>query len=228
MFGKTHPGQETKTEMVARMFGKAHPGQESKPEMVSRMFGKAHPGQESKTEMVARMFGKAHPGKLANTDLIARQYIETDDGRLVWFWYTRTGYIVKWSLFLAFIVIFFGWCIGGRMHAKARLRKGLKPMKYHGWLLSRQERAQVDPAYAWPSARIQAAYPPPGPQYGMNGYPAPPPVYDPNRPPVYEGNGGPAPMGATKVDPAQAGPGLEAGVHREDEYAPPAGPPPAR
>ncbi|KAI1638775.1 hypothetical protein F4809DRAFT_639268 [Biscogniauxia mediterranea] len=184
------------------------------------------------------MFGKAHPGSQISAEMIGRrQYVEQDDGRLVWFWYTKTGVIVKWSLFLAFLVLITAWMVGGRIHAKRRMKKGLKPMGYHAWLLSRQERARVDPAFAWPQAtyvRYQGGppHPPPaagpGGYYGMQGYSAPPPVYDPNRPPMYEGEG--VPMAGAKVDPNQ---GAFANQQQQQQqqgvdYAPPSGPPPAR
>ncbi|KAH9892059.1 hypothetical protein F4778DRAFT_321614 [Xylariomycetidae sp. FL2044] len=178
------------------------------------------------------MFGKA---RIPTYDPSAaaverRQYVEDDDGRLVWFWYTKEGVIIKWSLFLGIVILFSAYLVGGRIHAKRRLAKGMKPLAYHGWLLSRQERARVDPQYAWPQAQY-SRYQPAGPgpqqqqqQYGM--YAMPPPVYDPNRPPMYEG--GPDPMGGSKVDPQQTGfetarPPQQGGG---DVYAPPPGPPP--
>ncbi|KAI1209755.1 uncharacterized protein F4807DRAFT_88956 [Annulohypoxylon truncatum] len=171
------------------------------------------------------MFGKTRiPVYVPSADkLVRRQYVEDNNGRLVWFWYTRTGVIVKWSLFLGITVLLALYLVLGRMHAKRRVNKGLKPMAYHNWLLSRQEKAGVDPRYAWPQASY-TNYPapgygpaPPGGMYGMHAMP--PPVYDPNnRPPTYEG--GPPPMGGTKVDPMQTG--VTSG-----EYAPPPGPPPA-
>ena len=109
------------------------------------------------------------------------------------------------------------------------------------WLLSRYERAQVDPTYTYP----QPVY---RPVYGNNAAAAagggggadyygmhsmPPPVYDPARPPVYDG----PPVGS-KVDPIQGRPaqGQEQGYTQTqtqtqmpsggDDYAPPAGPPP--
>ncbi|KAI8624115.1 hypothetical protein F5Y19DRAFT_455923 [Xylariaceae sp. FL1651] len=158
-----------------------------------------------------------------SAESLARRQI--DDGREEWFWYTKTGLIIKYTLFFAFLLLLAAWLIGGRTHAKRRLRRGQKPMAYHAWLLSRQERAQVDPAYAWP----QASYGVYRPVYGGNGggdqygmHSMPPPVYDPSRPPVYDG-----PPAGSKVDPSQAG----AGFNRQgggDEYAPPAGPPPGR
>ncbi|RWA09316.1 hypothetical protein EKO27_g5797 [Xylaria grammica] len=155
--------------------------------------------------------------------LTRRQYVQQDDGDYVWFWYTTAGVIVKYTIFFTFLVLLLGWVVGGRIHAKRRLKKGLKPLGYHAWLLSRHERAQVDPAFAYP----QPVY---RPVYGNNGtpggggeyytmYPMPPPVYDPNRPPVYDG----PPVGS-KVDPVQE----RAQAPMQGDYAPPAGPPPAR
>ncbi|KAI5865886.1 hypothetical protein GGS23DRAFT_358867 [Durotheca rogersii] len=138
----------------------------------------------------------------SSAQVVRRQYVE-QDGRVIWFWYTRTGVIVKWSIFLGISVLLALYLILGRIHAKRRVRAGLKPLAYHSWLLSRQEKAAVDPRYAWPNATYNAYHshqaPPPGYGYGSYGmHPMPPPVYDPNnRPPVYEGAG-------PKVDPTQA------------------------
>lgn len=69
----------------------------------------------------------------------------------------------------------------------------------------------MDPAYAYPPATYTnyAGYTGPG-YYGQ---PMPMPVYDPNRPPMYQGGPPMPPPNAGKVDPAQ-------------EYSAPAGPPP--
>ncbi|KAI1772609.1 hypothetical protein F4818DRAFT_133612 [Hypoxylon cercidicola] len=172
------------------------------------------------------MFGKTRiPPYVPSADkLIRRQYVE-ENGHLIWFWYTRTGVIVKWSIFLGIITLLALYMVLGRMHAKKRVNKGLKPMAYHGWLLSRQERAGVDPRYAWPQASY-TSYQQPGAGYGPGTYgmhAMPPPVYDPNnRPPMYEGGG--APMGGSKVDPVQTG--VEPARQPSDDFAPPPGPPP--
>ncbi|KAI1464272.1 uncharacterized protein F4812DRAFT_217924 [Daldinia caldariorum] len=166
------------------------------------------------------MFGKTRipPYNPSANDIVRRQYVE-ENGRYVWFWYTRTGVIVKWSLFLGILLLLMLYLVFGRMHARKRIRAGMKPMAYHGWLLSRQERGAVDPQYAWP----QASYTPyqQGPGYGASGYgmhPIPPPVYDPNnRPPMYEGG--------SKIDPVQTG--VEPTRQPAgNDYAPPPGPPP--
>ncbi|KAI0474627.1 hypothetical protein F4859DRAFT_74530 [Xylaria cf. heliscus] len=173
--------------------------------------------------------------------LARRQYVQRDDGEYVWFWYTTTGIIIKYVLFFTFLAVILGWVVGGRMHAKRRLRKGLKPLSYHAWLLSRQERAQVDPAYAYSQGPnvVYGVYRPvyggnngnpgAGDYYGMHSMP--PPVYDPARPPVYDG----PPVGS-KVDPVQDRQGQAQpqpqtqglAPAQAGEFAPPAGPPPGR
>ncbi|KAK7430229.1 hypothetical protein QQZ08_003204 [Neonectria magnoliae] len=148
-------------------------------------------------------------------------YVIDDDG--VSWWYSDTGVIVKWVVFISISVIFLAWIVGGYLHAKSRLKKGLPLLAYHRCLVSRRTRAQYDPGYQYPQASYhQAGYHQPGypmhpPPNGQQMYSMPPPVYDPDRPPVYE-----PPAGGTKVDPAQA---------RRDpgdfEYQAPPGPPPA-
>ncbi|TVY76021.1 hypothetical protein LSUE1_G005172 [Lachnellula suecica] len=66
-----------------------------------------------------------------------------DDGR--GFWWTRTGQIVRWSIFLGLFSLFIAYMIIGYWHAKRRIRKGQAPLAYHRWLLNRQQRAQYDP-----------------------------------------------------------------------------------
>ncbi|KAK1764884.1 hypothetical protein QBC33DRAFT_427744, partial [Phialemonium atrogriseum] len=145
-----------------------------------------------------------------------------EDGDFIPFWYSKTGVIVKWSLFLGLIVIVTLYLLVGYMHAKRRIRKGLPPLGYHRFLVSRTELARVDPRYAFPQRPSYGTYYPPSQYYGMHAMP--PPVYDPEapRPPVYEG---------AKVDPSQAGPGFTPEPTRRPtepapDYSPPAGPPP--
>ncbi|KAI1282870.1 hypothetical protein F5Y07DRAFT_394835 [Xylaria sp. FL0933] len=167
------------------------------------------------------------PMQSSSSALARRQYIERDDGDYVWFWYTTPGLIIKYTIFFALLLLLVGWVVGGRVHAKRRLRKGLKPLRYHAWLLSRYERAQVDPNYAYPQP-VYGVY---RPVYGNNAggggadyygmHPMPPPVYDPTRPPVYDG----PPVGS-KVDPVQERQGQGQTQTGADDYVPPAGPPP--
>ncbi|CAM1504086.1 Fc.00g016770.m01.CDS01 [Cosmosporella sp. VM-42] len=145
-------------------------------------------------------------------------YVE-DDGYAVPWWYSSTGVIVKWTIFILIVVLFFGWIIGGYLHAKSRLKKGLMPLRYHRCLVSRRQLAQVDPSYAYPRPQYSNY-----PNNQPNGYPMhnmPPPIYDPSRPPMYEG----PPEGGSKVDPAQSR--MDPSRPIEEHYAPPPGPPPA-
>ncbi|KAH7156242.1 hypothetical protein EDB81DRAFT_756733 [Dactylonectria macrodidyma] len=130
-----------------------------------------------------------------------------EDGYSVPWWYSETGVIVKWTVFLTITVLFMAWIIGGYLHARSRLKKGLPLLAYHRCLVSRRVRAQHDPSYQYPQPMY---YPQPSNGYPM--YNMPPPVYDPSRPPVYE-----PPAGATKIDPMQT----------RHSYQPPPGPPPA-
>ncbi|KAL7620699.1 hypothetical protein AAE478_009694 [Parahypoxylon ruwenzoriense] len=173
------------------------------------------------------MFGKTRipPYVSQSAQAVRRQYVE-QDGRLVWFWYTRTGVIIKWSLFLGISILLALYLVLGRIHAKRRVRAGMKPLAYHSWLLSRQEKSGVDPRYAWPQASFTTYQPGPGYSAGPSGaygmHSMPPPVYDPNnRPPVYEGGPAAPPVGS-KIDPAQTSSGSA-----QQDYAPPPGPPPA-
>ncbi|KAI1309897.1 hypothetical protein F5Y03DRAFT_392780 [Xylaria venustula] len=164
------------------------------------------------------------PMQPSSSALTRRQYVQDDNGDDVWFWYTTAGVIVKYTVFFGIVLLLVGWIIGGRFHAKRR------------WLLSRYERAQVDPAYASYPQPVYGVYRPvyggnnggEGDHYGMHSMP--PPVYDPSRPPVYDG----PPVGS-KVDPVQDRQGqtqtqtqtqTRTGTGTDDDYAPPAGPPP--
>ncbi|KAH8158285.1 hypothetical protein CIB48_g9960 [Xylaria polymorpha] len=139
--------------------------------------------------------------------LARRQDGQRDDEDYVWFWYTTTGIIIKYVLFFSFLLIIVGWVVGGRFHAKRRLRKGLKPLSYHAWLLSRQERAQVDPTYAYP----QPVY---RPVYGND---------HTGGADYYGMHSMPPPRDRQQQQQQQQGPAAQA-----SDFAPPAGPPPGR
>jgi len=159
--------------------------------------------------------------------IIARQNVNDGDFIIVennsW-WWTRTGQIVRWSLFFGLFFLFLAYMVGGYWHARRRISKGLPPLAYHRWLLNRQQRARYDPNYQNPSVYYNQY--PDGGQYGM--HPMPPPMYDPNAPPppTYQ-----LPVGGTKIDPSQwrAEPTRrpqETGEPSPSYDAPP-GPPPA-
>ncbi|KJZ77452.1 hypothetical protein HIM_03176 [Hirsutella minnesotensis 3608] len=137
-------------------------------------------------------------------DLYARQDNKDDlpfgwvreGNHVVPWWATRTGIIVKWVITLVFFVVIMGYFVGGYLHARRRLRKGLQPLAYHRCLVARR---MQPPQYqtGWPQAGYGGYYQPNA--YPMNNTNAPP-VYDPNRPPVYMA---PPADGGSKVDPSQ-------------------------
>jgi hypothetical protein len=166
--------------------------------------------------------------------LLARRFENctfTEDGYLdesscyVPFWSTKTGTIVKWSLFLGIIVVTGLYLLVGYVHAQKRLKKGLPPLGYHRFLVSRAALARVDPRYR--PAQPGAVYIPTTAErnyYDMQAMP--PPVYDPNapRPPMYE-----PPVGSTKFEPNQQQQGTQQSqppTEQRFEYGPPPGSPP--
>ncbi|KAK0630166.1 hypothetical protein B0T17DRAFT_506659 [Bombardia bombarda] len=180
--------------------------------------------------MAPNSIAKSFLTTIVTRDII-RNCTRGDDGFLdeescyVPFWYTKTGIILKWSLFLGFTVVVGLYLLLGYLHAKSRLRKGQVPLAYHRWLVSRAELARVDSRYQPPQADAYL-YTSNSQIYGMQAMP--PPVYDPTtpRPPMYEQ--GPPDGGATKLDPSPraAEPTRRPADHQAEEYEAPAGPPP--
>ncbi|KAM4058432.1 chitin synthesis regulation, resistance to congo red domain-containing protein [Hirsutella rhossiliensis] len=115
---------------------------------------------------------------------------------IVPWWHSRTGIIVKWVIFLVLFALIMGYIVGGYLHARARLRKGLPPLAYHRCLVGRRARQPAQYQNGWPQANYGYYQPNAYPMNDMNA----PPVYDPNRPPVYMA---PPPDGGSKVDPSQ-------------------------
>jgi len=69
-------------------------------------------------------------------DIIARQNFDNGDGVVLVdgdrsFWWTRTGQIVRWSIFFGIFFLFLAYMVGGYYHAKRRINKGLPPLAYH-------------------------------------------------------------------------------------------------
>ncbi|KAK4110408.1 hypothetical protein N656DRAFT_770092 [Canariomyces notabilis] len=166
--------------------------------------------------------------------ILKRQQFEncsrTPDGFLdestcyVPFWATRTGTIIKWSLFFGLILLCVLYLLVGYVHAQRRLNKGLAPLGYHRFLVSRASLARVDPHYQYSQPENTAIYPyAPGNNY-YDMHAMPPPVYDPNapRPPKYE-----PPAGATKVDFSLQHEQGQQPAGEGANYVPPPGPPPS-
>ncbi|EXJ57064.1 hypothetical protein A1O7_07408 [Cladophialophora yegresii CBS 114405] len=132
--------------------------------------------------------------------------------------YSRTAYAVKWAIIAAIFLIFSLYFIGGYLHAQRRMKRGLPPLAYHRWLVTRRQKAAFvhsHPQYAgqfsFYRAQQQAGYGHGhghGQAYqmgGMYGHGPPPPAYnEPEYVPPYSG--------PNKVDPDQ-------------RYSPPSGPP---
>ncbi|KAG5977401.1 hypothetical protein E4U55_006844 [Claviceps digitariae] len=144
-------------------------------------------------------------------------------------WHSQTGIIVRWVVFFVILALILLYILGGTLHARRRMRKGLEPLAYHRCLVRRRFRAPPPNQQQWPVNQQQAGYYNQQPQqsghqpaYPMNDMPLP--AYDPNRPPVYSG----PPEGGSKVDPSQnrAPTQRQPETNGAPEYAPPQGPPP--
>ncbi|KAI9886188.1 MAG: Vacuolar protein sorting-associated protein 8 [Watsoniomyces obsoletus] len=129
-------------------------------------------------------------------------------------YYSPAAMAVKWAVLAGILLFFFGFFVGGYLHAQRRMKKGLPPMAYHRvrrhvrvetvneltwyqWLVPRRQRAQFEP-HLWQSQNQFSFYQ--AQDGGYNMHPVPPPAYNPNMaaPPLYQ-----PPTGASKVDPSQ-------------------------
>ncbi|KAF2146979.1 uncharacterized protein K452DRAFT_294497 [Aplosporella prunicola CBS 121167] len=159
------------------------------------------------------------------------------------FWFTKTGYAIKYAIFGTICLLFLAWFIGGTFHARRRMKQNLPPLAYHRWLFPREYRARFEPRLQAEYAvyQIQTPYgyqPWPGAAgYYGQGYPPPPPAYNnQDVPPTYQ-----PPPGASKVAPEQQYPTQFATQYATQSpasqnfsnhyppsplYAPPLGPPP--
>ncbi|KAH3948309.1 hypothetical protein HBI56_126510 [Parastagonospora nodorum] len=146
----------------------------------------------------------------------------SDDG----FWYTDKGIIIKWIILGVIFALFMAWFVGGYIHAKQRLKKGLPLLGYHRFLISYSERkrhGQVPQNHFTFYAQEQPYYPqgqqPPYAQRpGAGPYAEPPPMYNnADAPPQYF-----APPGASKASPNQQG--VEMPQYGAPVYSTPQGP----
>ncbi|KAI9744559.1 MAG: hypothetical protein M1818_002088 [Claussenomyces sp. TS43310] len=148
-----------------------------------------------------------------------------DDGDddYVSFWWTDRGESIRWAIFASIVGILVLYMVFGYMHAQRRIKKGLPPLTYHRWLLSRRRRARLGPSANIPLPNYSTHQP--NEYYGS--YAPPPPVYDPNfqPPPTYQ------PPEGSKTDSSQwqSAPTRrpETAGEAAPEYTPPPGPPPA-
>lgn len=108
----------------------------------------------------------------------------------------QTGMAVRYTvicIILASILLFF---LGGYIHAKRRMRKGVPLLAYHRWMVHRSVRYQYQqPVYN--PYNGNAVHDPYQEGYAMHGYAPPPPAYHRygDAPPAYAPN----PAGASKA-----------------------------
>lgn len=123
------------------------------------------------------------------------------------FWDSDKGVIIKWSILISIFLFFTLWFVGGYIHAKSRLRKGLPLLAYHRWLVPYNVRRKYGqtPQNHFTFYATQPGYGPGQQQY----YGQRPDGTYPDAPPLYNGNDAPPvysiPPGATKTNPNQNG-----------------------
>ncbi|KAF2013406.1 hypothetical protein BU24DRAFT_236978 [Aaosphaeria arxii CBS 175.79] len=142
------------------------------------------------------------------------------------FWYTDKGIIIKWVIFACFFGFFMLWFVGGYIHAKRRIKKGLPLLAYHRWLVPRRHyNPQPQNHFTFYSPQHQHPYGPPPQQRPDGTWPQPPPTYAHDAPPSYYAPPGGNPNGAAKMYPGGAPQGMEMPQYG---VPPPPGPPPAQ
>ncbi|KAI5212903.1 hypothetical protein E4T42_07300 [Aureobasidium subglaciale] len=121
-------------------------------------------------------------------------------------WWSSSGYGVRYAIIALIFVGIALLLFGAYFHAQRRIRKGLQPLAYHRWLVSRRRyRATPFPQNNYTYYQQQdPAYPPQQgyPMQNMGGAPhgnvefqPPPPAYGNwESPPIYQ-----PPQGASKV-----------------------------
>ncbi|KAL5615448.1 hypothetical protein BROUX41_005493 [Berkeleyomyces rouxiae] len=157
-----------------------------------------------------------------NDDELPSGWIIDRDGVARPFWYSYTGYIVKWSIFLGILTLISIYLLVGHIHARQRLKQGKLPLRYHRFMVSRAAMAKIDPSYADPMPTYQPyTQPPPAYYVVMQPMAPPPPTYHPADAKNETSAGyAPPPAGASSSTQSQQTSGITT------DYAPPAGPPP--
>lgn len=67
----------------------------------------------------------------SDSDTLPKGWVIDDDGVARPWWYSRQGYIVKWSIFFGLLFLICTYMLIGYIHAKSRVKKGLPPLYYH-------------------------------------------------------------------------------------------------
>ncbi|CAI4219253.1 unnamed protein product [Parascedosporium putredinis] len=61
----------------------------------------------------------------SDSDTLPKGWVIDDDGVARPWWYSRQGYIVKWSIFFGLLFLICSYMLIGYIHAKSRVKKGL-------------------------------------------------------------------------------------------------------
>ncbi|KAF2224948.1 hypothetical protein BDZ85DRAFT_233229 [Elsinoe ampelina] len=107
-------------------------------------------------------------------------------------WWSDAGLAVRYAVVVIFFLFIIGFLTFSYLHAQRRLRKGLPPLGYHRWLVSRRHHPRYN--YENQNAYYQGTnYG--GQAYGMQNYQPPPPAYNTwDAPPQYQ-----PPVGRSKA-----------------------------
>lgn len=140
-------------------------------------------------------------------------------------WFSDTGYIVRYAVTGALVLLVVVWVIGGTMHAKSRLAKGKAPLAYHSWLVRKAHRGGQRPSFPSYSTPARHATPQDRMEHSLSSWsrtqPEAPPNYYHDVPPAYQPAGSKAEPGQTiRVAPlgdpaAGAGPATRAPTYTE-------------
>ncbi|CZT19468.1 uncharacterized protein RCC_05319 [Ramularia collo-cygni] len=104
-----------------------------------------------------------------------------DDYNDSWYW-SDTGYTVRYVIVFVILTALLLFFLGGYLHARKRMKKGLQPLSYHRWMVKSRYRQpqyyqnapppQGYPMYAYPPAQQEVP-----PAYYQHA--PPPPAYSP-------------------------------------------------
>jgi hypothetical protein len=61
---------------------------------------------------------------------------QTNDLGADWWWTSPTAYAVKWGIIAGIFILFLLLFLGGYLHARRRMKRGLAPLGYHRVCLS--------------------------------------------------------------------------------------------
>ncbi|KAF4552608.1 Hypothetical protein D9617_9g023970 [Elsinoe fawcettii] len=119
-------------------------------------------------------------------------YFDDDGDCYESWWWSDAGLAVRYAVVVIFFLLIIAFLAFSYIHAQRRLKKGLPPLGYHRWLVSRRHHPRYN--YENQNANYQGTnYG--GQAYGMQNYQPPPPAYNTwDAPPQYQ-----PPVGGSKA-----------------------------